>query len=49
LKLTNGILSALRYAKEILWPDIWFGCRKLALILGEKLQPEERLLEALLT
>jgi hypothetical protein len=43
LKLTEGILSALRHAEDILWSDIWFGCKKLALILGEKLQPEERL------
>jgi len=49
LKLTKGILSALRYAKDILWPDIWFGYKTLALIWGEKLQPEERLLEMLLT
>jgi hypothetical protein len=49
LKQTKAILSALRYTKEVLWPDIWFGCKKLAVALGEKLQSEEQLLERFLT
>jgi hypothetical protein len=49
LKQTKAILSELRYAKEVLWPDIWFGCKNLAVTLGKKLQSEEQLLESFLT